>query len=193
MVIALLNRRRHASPEPPPIEPCPETGKTWMPEGVTVVERHWNQPKSAIVLVYFADDNCDHHIVACLGCHFSAVTDPDAAYSSGLKLPAASRIATEHATSCRALSRAIPDRPDDATAREQLRKWTLGWQRRDDKVQILVSYFDVHRLILQRSTEWIEAELQQLAADRPDVFAIQRSDYGDHPTFYYFVLSPPEW
>ncbi|MGP3950962.1 hypothetical protein [Streptomyces sp. 7N604] len=54
-----------------------------------------------------------------------------------------------------------------------------------------LSYFDLHRLSLQRSNEWIEAELQQLAVDRPDVFAVQRSDY-DQTTFYYYVLSPPE-
>ncbi|MEU8480353.1 hypothetical protein [Streptomyces hygroscopicus] len=72
-----------------------ETGETWMPEGVTVVERHWNQAMSAIVLVYSADANCYHHVVACLGCHFSAVQDPDSAYSARLKLTDASRIATE--------------------------------------------------------------------------------------------------
>ncbi|MCQ8833766.1 hypothetical protein [Streptomyces malaysiensis] len=191
MVLALFRRTRDASTEPPVIEPWPELGETWMPEGVTVIERHWNQAMSAIVLVYSADASCYHHVVACLGCHFSAVQDPDSAYSSGLKLTDANRIATEHATSCRALSRAIPDRPDDDSAREQLRKWALSWQRKADKVQIMVSYFDRHRLTLQRSNEWIEAELQQLAVDRPDVFAVQRSDY-EHTTFYYYVLSPPE-
>ncbi|MFI9772430.1 hypothetical protein ACIHJG_37105 [Streptomyces sp. NPDC052415] len=191
MVLALFNRTRHASAEPPAVEPWPELGETWMPEGVAVVERHWNQAMSAIVLVYSADVSCYHHVVACLGCHFSAAKDPDSTYGSLLKLTDASRIATEHATRCRALSRAIPDRPDDDTARERLRKLTLSWQRKSDKVQILVSYFDVHRLALQRSNEWIEAELQQLAVDRPDVFVVQRSDFN-HTTFYYYVLSQPE-
>lgn len=191
MILALFNRTRHASTEPPAVEPWPETGETWMPEGVTVIERHWNQAMSAIVLVYSADASSYHHVVACLGCHFSAVQDPDSAYSSGLKLTDANRIATQHATGCRALSRAIPDRPDDDSARDQLRKWALTWQRRADKVQIMVSNFDRHRLALQRSNQWIEAELQQLAVDRPDVFAVQRSEY-DHTTFYYYVLSAPE-
>ncbi|MEU0896868.1 hypothetical protein [Streptomyces massasporeus] len=191
MVLALFNRTRHAFVEPPATEPWPELGETWMPEGVTVVERHWNQAMSAIVLVYSADVSSYHHVVACLGCHFSAAKDPESLYGSGLKLTDASRIATEHATRCRALSRAIPDRPDDDTAREQLRKLTLSWQRKSDKVQIMLSDFDVHRLTLQRSNGWIEAELQQLAVDRPDVFVVQRSDY-DHTTFYYYVVPPSE-
>jgi hypothetical protein len=186
MVLALFNRARTAPVEPPDLEPRPELGKTWMPEGVIVVERHWNQAKSAIVLVYSTSDS-GYHVVACLGCHFSVAQDPDRGVVSGLKLSDANRIATEHATKCRAVSRALPDCPDDATAREQLRKLTLSWRRTADKVQIMVSYFDVHRLTLQRSNEWIEAELQQLALDRPDVFAVQRSDY-DHTTFYYYVL-----
>lgn len=191
MVLALFNRTRRASAEPPPvIEPRAEIGETWTPEGVTVVERHWNQAMSAIVLVYSAgESSC--HVVACLGCHFSVAQSPDRIVFGGLKLPDANRIATEHATSCRALSRAIPDRPDDDSAREQLRKWVLSWQRRADRVQILVSYLDVHRLALQRSNEWVEAELQHLAVDRPDVFVVQRSDY-DHTTLYYYVVSPPE-
>ncbi|MGP3950963.1 hypothetical protein [Streptomyces sp. 7N604] len=118
MVLALFNRTRPASVEPPATESWPELGDTWMPEGITVVERHWNQAMSAIVLIYSADDSCYHHVVACLGCHFSAIQDPESAYSSGLKLTDTNRIATGHATSRRALSRAIPDRPDEDTARE---------------------------------------------------------------------------
>ncbi|MFC9916421.1 hypothetical protein [Streptomyces sp. NPDC127197] len=94
MVLALSCRPRPAHAEPPAIEPWPETGETWMPEGVTIVERHWNQAMSAITLVYSADDSCHHHVVACLGCHFSAATDPDSPYSSGLKLTAANSYAS---------------------------------------------------------------------------------------------------
>jgi hypothetical protein len=190
MVLALFNRTRRASSEPPAIEPWPELGETWMPEGVTVVERHWNQAMSAIVLVYSAGES-SYHVVACLGCHFSVAQDPFRSHLGGMKLTDANRVATEHATTCRALPRGIPDRPDDDRAREQLRKWALSWRRKADKVQIMLSDFDLHRLTLQRSNEWIEAELQQLAVDRPDVFAVQRSDYN-HTTFYYYVLSQPE-
>ncbi len=187
MVLALFNRARTAPVEPPDLGPRPERGESWMPEGVNIVERHWNHAMSAIVLVYSTSDS-GYHVVACLGCHFSVERDPDRGVVTGLKLSDANRIATEHATKCRALSRALPDCPDDATAREQLRKLTLSLRRTADKVQIMVSYFDVHRLTLQRSNEWIEAELRQLAEDRPDVFAVQRSDYS-HTTFY--VLPMP--
>ncbi|MEU0949921.1 hypothetical protein ABZ379_45775 [Streptomyces canus] len=191
MVLTLFNRARRASVEPSATDPWPELGETWMPEGVTVVERHWNQAMSAIALVYSTDDS-GYHVVACLGCHFIVAQDPDRRpLAGGLNLTDAKRIATEHATNCRAVSRAIPDRPDDATAREQLRKWTLAWKSKADKVQIMLRNFDLHRLALQRSNEWIEAELQQLAVDRPDAFAVQLSTY-DHTTFYYYVLPPAE-
>ncbi|MDW8478428.1 hypothetical protein R3L02_42545 [Streptomyces scabiei] len=107
MVLTLFNRARRAPAEPPASELWPELGETWMPEGVTVVERHWNQAMSAIVLVYSAGAS-DCHIVACLGCHFSVEQDPDRGHLGRLKLTDANRIATQHATSCRALPRAIP-------------------------------------------------------------------------------------
>lgn len=190
MVLALFNRARRASAEPPASEPWSELGETWMPEGVTVVERHWNQAMSAIVLVYSAGQN-NVHVVSCLGCHFSVEQDPEPGHLGRLKLTDANRIATQHATSCRALPRAIPDRPDEDCAREQLHKWVLSWPRKADNVQIMLSYLDLHRLSLQRSNEWIEAELQQLAVDRPDVLVVQRSVY-DHTTFYYYVVGQPE-
>ncbi|MDW8478429.1 hypothetical protein R3L02_42550 [Streptomyces scabiei] len=55
----------------------------------------------------------------------------------------------------------------------------------------MLRYLDLHRLTLQRSNEWIEAELQQLAVDRPDILLVQRSAY-DHTTFYYYVVGQPE-
>lgn len=190
MVLTLFNRARRAPAETPASEPWPELGETWMPEGVTVVERHWNQAMSAIVLVYSAGES-DCHVVACLGCHFSVALDPERGHLGRLKLTDANRIATQHATGCRALPRAIPDRPDEDCARGQLHKWVLSWPRKADNVQIMLSYLDLHRLTLQRSNEWIEAELQQLAVDRPDVLVVQRSAY-DHTTFYYYVVAQPE-
>lgn len=67
----------------------------------------------------------------------------------------------------------------------------LSWPRKADNAQIMLRYLDLHRLTLQRSNEWIEAELQQLAVDRPDILLVQRSAY-DHTTFYYYVVGQPE-
>ncbi|MER5995853.1 hypothetical protein [Streptomyces viridosporus] len=115
MAFTLFSRTRARSTlEPPAVEPepWPETGETWTPEGVTVVERYTNQT-GAVVFVFSTDDQSYHHVVACLGCHYAQSTDPDKRYSSGLTLMDAGRIANAHATSRRALPRDIPARPDD--------------------------------------------------------------------------------
>lgn len=189
MVLTLFSRNRAASSEPLTPGPWPEIGETWMPAGVTVVERYWNEA-NAVVLVYSADDTCYHHVVACLGCHFLADREPERSRETRLKLNDAARVANEHAHDCRALSRDLPARPDDDTAREQLRTWALSRQSQDKDVEIRLDFFDSFRLMLQRSNEWIVAELQRLAADRPDTFAVRRGEHGAHTTSFYYVLSP---
>ena len=191
MVLTLFSRNRAASSEPLAPESWPETGETWMPAGVTVVERYWNEA-NAVVLVYSADESCHHHVVACLGCHFLTEHEPERSRETRLKLGDAAQIANEHAHDCRALSLDLPDRPDDDTAREQLRTWALNRQSQHKDVEIRLDNFDSNRLILQRSNEWIEAELQRLAAARPDTFAARRGEHGARTTFFYYVLSPCE-
>ncbi|CAL9675202.1 hypothetical protein SUDANB176_07719 (plasmid) [Streptomyces sp. enrichment culture] len=183
MAFTLFSRTR-ATPEPPAVEPepWPEAGETWAPEGVTVAERYANQV-GAVVFVFSTDDQSYHHVVACMGCHYAQSTDPDNRYSSGLTLRDAGRIANAHATSCRALPRDIPARPDDNTAREQLRTWVRSMHRRDEDVRLYLRDFDLGRLILQRTNAWIDTELQRLADDEPTVLHCRRSEYSGHREF----------
>ncbi|MEW2078785.1 hypothetical protein AB0941_35195 [Streptomyces sp. NPDC013433] len=189
MAFTLFSRTRPTF-EPPAVEPepWPETGETWTPEGVTVVERYATQV-GAVVLVFSTDDQSYHHVIACLGCHYTQSTDPDKRYSGGLTLTDAGRIANAHATSCRALPRDIPARPDDDAAREQLRTWVRGMHRRDEDVRLYLRDFNLDRLILQRTNAWIETELQRLADDEPTVLRAGRSEYSGYPEF--LVLRQP--
>ncbi|CAL9672967.1 hypothetical protein SUDANB15_07544 (plasmid) [Streptomyces sp. enrichment culture] len=189
MAFTLFARTRPI-PEPSAVElePWPETGETWTPEGVTVVERYANQT-GAVVLVFSTDDQSYHHVVACLGCHYAQSNDPDNRYSSGLTLRDAGRIANAHATSCRALPRNIPARLDDDAAREQLRIWVRGMHRRDEDVRLYLRDFNLGRLILQRTNAWIDTELQRLAADEPTVLRAGRSEYSGRLEF--LVLRQP--
>ncbi|MEU0031723.1 hypothetical protein [Streptomyces sp. NPDC006335] len=188
MALPLFTRTRPVPVIESDPEPWSEIGETWMPEGITVVERYWNQA-NAVVLVYSGDESCYYHVVTCLGCHFNVAHDPDGSRDHRLTLNDAGRVANEHATTCRALSRTIPDRPNDDDARDQLRKTVLGCQLRDKDAEIHLSAFDLGRLTLQRTNGWIETELQQLAADRPDLVVAQTS-YGTPKN--YFVLPRPE-
>jgi hypothetical protein len=188
MALSLFSRTRLAEPPAVEPEPWPETGETWTPEGVTVIERYANQV-GAVVLVFSADESCYYHVVACLGCHYLESSDPDKRYSSGLTLTDAGRFANAHATSCRALPRGIPARPDDDTARELLRKWVRGMHRRDVDVHLSFRGFDLDRLSLQRTNAWIETELQRLADDEPTILCAKRSEYGGRLEF--IVLRQP--
>jgi hypothetical protein len=189
MAFTLLSRTRPTA-EPPTVapEPWPETGETWTPEGVTVVERYTNQT-GTVVLVFSTDNQDYHHVVARLGCHYAQSTDPDKRYSSGLTLRDAGRIANVHATSCRALPRDIPARPNDDAAREQLRTWVRSMRQRDEDVRLYLRDFNLGRLILQRINAWIETELQRLADDEPTVLRAGRSEYSRYPGF--LVLRQP--
>ncbi|MFD0396310.1 hypothetical protein ACFQ3Z_45570 [Streptomyces nogalater] len=129
MALTLFSRRPAPAPAPAPVEPEPwfETGETWTPEGVTVVERYWTQVH-AVVLVYTAAQGY-RHTVACLGCHFRTSANRRAGYD-WLQLEDAAAAANEHASSCRAVPRDIPARPDDDTVREQLRTWVTAFRNR---------------------------------------------------------------
>ncbi|MGW1171685.1 hypothetical protein [Streptomyces sp. NPDC002550] len=182
-----LFARRPAPAEPPAAEPepWPEIGETWKPEGVTVVERYHNQAH-AVVLVYTADDGktATYYAVACLGCHFASVQDGRRTYNTRYSLADAAKAANEHATTCRALPRDIPARPDDDTVRERLRSWVSGARRRNEDVQLWLSDLALIRLTIQRTNDWIETALQQLASEEPDILLAEPSEYSGRMEFY---------
>lgn len=166
-------------------EPWPETGETWTPEGVTISQRYYTQAH-AVVLVYTSDDDKIGHYysVACLGCHFASRRDGTRTYHTPYSLAEAATVANEHATTCRALPRALPARPDDDTVREQLHTWVNDHRNRGESHQMWVSDLDLRRLTLQRTTAWIETVLQQLAADQPDILRIERSNHSGYVSYY---------
>ncbi|GGX58729.1 hypothetical protein [Streptomyces chartreusis] len=181
-----LFTRRPTPVESPALEPdWPETGETWNPEGVTIVQRYYNQ-SHAVVLVYSTDDGRTgtSYTVACLGCHYASGRCDQRIYNQRYSLTDAGKAANDHATTCRALPRDIPGRPDDATVRERLRSWASGARRRDEEVQLWLSDLDLIRLTLQRSNDWIKAALQQLSVDRPDILRTERSKYSDRIEYY---------
>lgn len=180
-----LFARRPAPVEPPAPEPWPEIGETWKPEGVTIAQRYYNQAH-AVVLVYTADDGKTgtYYAVACLGCHYATCENGQRTYNTRYGLADAAKVANEHATTCRALPRDIPARPDDDTVRERLHAWVRGARHRDKDVQLWVSDLDLIRLTLQRTNAWIVDVLQQLAVDQPDVLRIERSQYSDYVSYY---------
>ncbi|MGO4634973.1 hypothetical protein AB4225_29200 [Streptomyces sp. 2RAF24] len=184
MALTLFARRPAAPPTVEP-EPWPETGETWTPEGVTVAERYYNQAH-AVVLVYATDDGPygTYYAVACLGCHYATHENGQRTYNTRYNLADAAQVANEHATTCRALPRDIPTRPDDDTVRERLHAWVRGARRRGEDVQLWLSHLDLIRFTIQRTNTWIEAELQQLAADQPAVLRTERSKYSGHISYY---------
>ncbi|MFB6790226.1 hypothetical protein ACFCWT_26590 [Streptomyces olivaceus] len=183
MALTLFSRR----PEPPLLEPepWPEIGETWKPEGVTIAQRYYNQAH-AVVLVYTTDDGPSgtYYSVACLGCHYATRENGQRTYSKRYGLADAAKVANEHATTCRALPRGIPARPDDDTVRERLHAWVRGARHRTEDVQLWISDLDLIRLTLQRTNDWIVGVLQQLAGDQPDVLRIERSQYSHYVSYH---------
>ncbi|MER5973298.1 hypothetical protein ABT112_26830 [Streptomyces sp. NPDC002055] len=179
--MALTLFRRPAPDEPPTLEDelWPETGETWTPEGLTVVERYYNLA-NAVVILYTADHKeiGTYYAVACLGCHYLVTRDKHRTYSTRLTLEAAAKAANGHASTCRALARSLPARPDDDTARRLLRTWVLNMRRRDQDYYLHLRHFDSRRLELQRTDEWMHTELEAFAADRGDVLSATPSKYG---------------
>ncbi|WDM16486.1 hypothetical protein J3S85_36380 [Streptomyces lavenduligriseus] len=180
MALTLFSRRPAPAPAAAPVEPEPwfETGETWTPEGVTVVERYWTQVH-AVVLVYTAAQGY-RHSVACLGCHYQE-TQYKVRYSSLLTLEQAAELANAHAAQCRAVPREIPARPDEPAARELLRAAVRGMRKRDYGA-FCFSDLDTQRLVLQRTNDWIVDELGRMADEEPDVLKASVSEYGT--TFY---------
>ncbi|MBB1252558.1 hypothetical protein H3146_04100 [Streptomyces sp. OF3] len=189
MALTLFSRTRTATePEHTP-QPRPETGETWQPEGVHVTQRFLGLA-GAVVLVYTADAgaNGTYYAVACLGCSYRtrSKTDRDHYIASE---QAGGEIANAHAAQCRALPRDLPARPDDDTARELVLR-RLNWERRSDyDATVYLTAFHLDRLALQRSTQWIEEELQRLADEEPELLTAKRRRYGTGTEFT-IVRSP---
>ncbi|MCY0946999.1 hypothetical protein [Streptomyces antarcticus] len=186
MALTLFARRPESVEAPAPErDPWPEIGETWKPEGVTIAQRYYNQAH-AVVLVYTTDDGKSgtYYSIACLGCHYATREDGARTYNTRYGLADAGRVANEHATTCRALPRDIPDRPDDDTVRERLHSWVRGARHRDKDVQLWVGDLDLIRLTLQRTNDWIVGVFQQLLVDEPEVLRIERSEYSDYVSYY---------
>ncbi|WP_329212475.1 hypothetical protein [Streptomyces sp. NBC_01708] len=175
MAFTLFTRRPAsvAPTEEPVPASLPEIGETWDPEGVTVVERYYNQVH-AVVLVYKAQDR---YVVACLGCHFAKAVDRSKGYT-WLTFEDAAEVANAHATTCRAMSRRVPARPDDDTVRERLRKWVGESRNRVKDVELRIEALDPARLTLQRTDDWIEARLRELADAEPDLLLVKSWNSG---------------
>ncbi|MEW2373441.1 hypothetical protein AB0940_29320 [Streptomyces sp. NPDC006656] len=184
MSLTLFARRPEPVEAPAP-EPWPEIGETWKPEGVTIAQRYYNQAH-AVVLVYTTDDggSCTYYAVACLGCHYATAKDGKRTYNTSYNLADAGTVANEHATSCRALPRDIPARPDDDTVRERLHAWVRGSRRRGEDTQLWLRDLDLLRLTLQRTNDWLVGVLNQLVVDEPEILRVEHSQYSDYVSYY---------
>ncbi|MFJ2170362.1 hypothetical protein [Streptomyces griseofuscus] len=182
MAPTLFRTRTAPEPEYTP-EPWPEIGETWKPEGVIVTQRFLGLA-GAVVLVYTADAgvNGTHYAVACLGCTFHTRSRKagDRFISSETD---AGEIANRHAAQCRALPRDLPTRPNDDAAREIVRRRLNSERRSDYDVTVYLTDFHLDRLALQRSTAWIEEELQRLADEQPEILTAKPRTYGTGTEF----------
>ncbi|MFI2031900.1 hypothetical protein [Streptomyces buecherae] len=189
MALTLFSRTRN-TPEPKHTpQPQPERGETWKPEGVIVTQRFIGLA-GAIVLVYTADAgvNGTTYAVACLGCPFRTRTN-NRDYSISTE-QAGAEIANAHAAQCRALPRDLPARPDDDTAREIVRRRLNAERQSDYDTLVYLTSFHLDRLALQRSTEWIEEEMQRLADEQPDSLTAQPRSYA--PGTEFTILRRPQ-
>lgn len=162
----------------------PETGESWSPDGVTVKERYYNLAH-AVILVFTSDDPTNIYCtVACLGCHFVSTGTGRGTYHQRHNLNDAAEAANAHATSCHALRRDLPARPDDDTVRERLHQWASSSRRMDGEIQLFLSDLDPSRLTMQRTSAWIETALQQLATDQPDLMRAEHCGYSGRLLFH---------
>ncbi|MCM2424197.1 hypothetical protein [Streptomyces sp. RKAG293] len=142
------------------------TPETWSPEG-TIVSQRYRALEGATILVYAADADratatC---AAACLGCAWRA--SKNVAHNPMSETDAA-MAANAHAAACRAMSRGIPARPDDATADAMIRNhlWNL---RSRHEVRVHIADFHAQRVDLQRTTAWIKGAMARLTANEPSL------------------------
>ncbi|MFF7365425.1 hypothetical protein [Streptomyces sp. NPDC008125] len=188
MALSDLFTRRPAAPTPPAEDPAPtvwpQIGETWKPEGVTVVQRYYNQAH-AVVLVYTASKRYRYG-VACLGCHY---TKAPSAASDWMELSDAAEAANAHAGTCRALPRDLPARPDDDTVHKLLHTRVREHQNRVTEQEFRIDALDRARLTIQRTNPWIEAALRKLADEHPDLLLV-RTSHEDSLRFFVRPYTP---
>ncbi|WP_172387695.1 hypothetical protein [Streptomyces sp. MNP-20] len=165
----------------PSFKPLPETlakdPATWTPLGTSVTVRCRNAlgpAEGAVVLVYTSDgeNNMEHFIVACLGCHYLAW---QTSQRRCLPQDAAAHLANAHAADCRAMSCGVPASPSDGEAAQMVRTrlWELRRHESYGVHHVSVADFDRLRVALQRSRDFINATMLQLATSEPHFVAAQ--------------------
>jgi hypothetical protein len=155
--------------------------ETWTPEG-TIVSQRYRALEGATVLVYSGDtgQGTARYGAACLGCTYRADRN---ASGNVMTEPEAAQVANAHATSCRAVSRGVPARPDDTEAAKLVR--TRLWARRYDAAPYPVrpSDFIGLRVDLQRPTDWIKALLGDIAQADPGFLTAEPDSSGQGVRF----------
>ncbi|MEU0984689.1 hypothetical protein ABZ488_36425 [Streptomyces griseus] len=180
-----LFARKPATPAEVAVEPelrtWPEIGETWKPEGLPVAERYYNQAHAVVLVASTGRDpfGTTYYLVACLGCHFLSTRTKYHDSHIRYTLTTAAGAANEHAGTCRALPREIPPRPDESAARRLLHSWVRTMPRRRDLqyTDFDLSDLDSGRMDLQRTNEWIQAELEALAIEESDLLSARTDEH----------------
>ncbi|MGW6463673.1 hypothetical protein [Streptomyces rubiginosohelvolus] len=158
--------------------PAPET---WTPQG-TIVSQRYRALEGATVLVYTADTDrgTAHYVAACLGCTHRA--DRNTAGNAMTEAEAA-KAANAHAAACRAVPRGVPAYPDDTEAAELVR--TRLWARRYGTAphQVHLADFNVLRVDLQRTADWIKALMTGIAQADPGFLTATPTSSGNGVRF----------
>lgn len=161
MALALFRRRAVGTVA------TPSPARHWTPEGTTVAQRYRNL-SGAIVLVFTAPaastGRRQHYGVACLGCTYRADSSPT---NVVLDEPVAGDLANQHAATCRAMQRPLPDRPSDDQAAAIIRRRLEANQPTVAPVYVTLTDFHPDRVDLQRTSVWIKSHLLTVAADAP--------------------------
>ncbi|MEV0604549.1 hypothetical protein AB0I82_35355 [Streptomyces sp. NPDC050315] len=156
---------------------------TWTPEG-TIVTQRYRALEGATVVVYTADADRStlYYAVACLACPYRAdhvnastpMSEQDAAYA-----------ANSHAANCRAITQGVPSRPADTDAAGLVRSHLRSRRRTHEPSPrtVRISEFNVIRVDLQRSTDWIKAQMMTLAQMEPDFLTAEPEYRGTGTRF----------
>lgn len=156
----------------------PSPARHWTPEGTTVAQRYRNAG-GAIVLVFTAPaastGRRQHYGVACLGCTYRAASSPT---NVVLDEPVAGDLANQHAATCRAMQRPLPDRPTDDQAAAIIRRRLEANQVTQAPVVVTLTDFHPDRIDLQRTSAWIKAHLLTVATGIPALLDATTDDYG---------------
>lgn len=156
----------------------PPSARHWTPEGITVAQRYRNAG-GAIVLVFTAPATStgpyQHYGVVCLGCTYRAASSVTRIV---LNEPEAGDLANQHAATCRALQRPLPERPSDEEAALIIRRRLETKQPTAAPVYVTLTDFHPDRVDLQRTSAWIKAHLLTVATDTPALLTVATDSYG---------------